>query len=122
MFKDVLPVRLFKALCDPSRSAILSSLLEKRGASTVSQIAVELPIDLSVVSRHLASLREAGVVAAEKVGREMFYSVRNRSIAIQLRKIADVLEAHCPPEPDKPKKRKLRTGKKKRSVKKQKNA
>ena len=90
--------KLFKALCDPTRVAILCRLALGRGESTVSQAAGCCPTDLSVVSRHLATLRDAGVLHAEKRGKEVFYSVRCTEFAATLREIADAIEACCPPE------------------------
>ncbi len=90
---------LFKALCDPSRVALLSRLIEAGAPLTVSGIAARFPTDISVVSRHLAVLRDAGVLAAERRGREVFYSVRYRGLADTLRRMADAVDACCPAEP-----------------------
>jgi DNA-binding transcriptional ArsR family regulator len=54
-------------------------------------------VDLSVVSRHLRTLREAGVVDARKQGKEVFYRVRFDALIGILRNLADALEACCPP-------------------------
>ena len=88
--------KLFKALCDPSRLAILSSLAEAGEPQPVGDIATCCPTDLSVVSRHLGLLRDAGIVEAEKRGRHVFYRVRYTELASALRKMADALEACCP--------------------------
>jgi len=88
--------RLFKALGDPNRLAILSSLATQRGPRTVSDIATCCPIDLSVVSRHLGLLRDAGIVDAEKRGRQVYYRVRYHELAATLRRLADAIEACCP--------------------------
>lgn len=93
---DHLDSRLFKALCDPNRIAILARLANICGPSTVGDIAACCPVDLSVVSRHLAVLREAGIVAATKKGREVFYAVRFADLAATLRGMADAIEACCP--------------------------
>lgn len=88
--------RLFKALGDPNRVALLARLAEVDGEATVSRIAETLPIDLSVVSRHLAILREAGVLESERRGKEVFYRVRINELTALLRNLADALEACCP--------------------------
>lgn len=88
--------KLFKALCDPNRLAILSSLAEAGQAQPVGEIALCCPTDLSVVSRHLAVLREAGIVEAQKRGRSVFYGVRYKALAAALREMADALEVCCP--------------------------
>jgi ArsR family transcriptional regulator len=86
----------FKALSDPNRIALVARLAERGSHCTVSEIAACCPVDLSVVSRHLATLRQAGVVEAEKRGRQVYYSVRFSDLANALRRMADAIEACCP--------------------------
>ena len=88
---------LFKALCDPTRISILISLARCECELTVSQVAACCPIDLSVVSRHLATLRDVGVLSSEKRGKEVFYRVRPGALVTALRAVADELESCCPP-------------------------
>ena len=89
---------LCKALCDPTRIAIVVRLAEACEARTVSQIAAQSPVDTSVVSRHLAMLREAGIVEAERRGKEVHYRVRHQTLAETLRTMAAALENCCPPQ------------------------
>ena len=95
-----LPVDLFKALGDATRVGLVAWLACQRGPRTVSEIASSCAVDLSVVSRHLAVLRDAGVLEAEKRGREVLYALRGRALAGALRKLADMLEACCAPDED----------------------
>ena len=88
---------LFKALCDPTRIAILAGLAEAGAARSVGQLAEIVPVDLSVVSRHLGILKRAGVVEAERRGKEVFYCVRYGGLVETLRTIADAIERCCPP-------------------------
>lgn len=90
------PAELFKALADPNRVALLARLADCGRACTVSEIACCLPIDLSVVSRHLRQLREAGILYAERRGKEVRYKVRYGELARTLRALADAIEACCP--------------------------
>jgi ArsR family transcriptional regulator, arsenate/arsenite/antimonite-responsive transcriptional repressor len=92
---SVLSPKLFKALCDPNRVAILARLAETCAPCTVSQVAGCCPVDLSVVSRHLAQLRDAGILHAEKHGKEVHYSIRARELVSTLRAIADAIERCC---------------------------
>jgi len=92
----LLAPELFKALCDPNRIAILIRLAERGQPSSVSEVAACCPINLSVVSRHLTTLRDAGIVVAQKKGRHVFYSVSTQQLARTLRSIADALETCCP--------------------------
>jgi ArsR family transcriptional regulator len=96
--QDAAAPGLFKALCDPTRVSILVMLARCNCELTVSQIAECCPIDLSVVSRHLGLLREAGVLESEKRGKEVYYKVRPGALVNALRTIADEIEACCPPQ------------------------
>lgn len=86
----------FKALSDPNRIALLLRLAGLGRASKVSEVAACCEVDLSVVSRHLATLRQAGILDAEKRGREVFYSVRYGELVTLLRSLADAIEGCCP--------------------------
>lgn len=91
----------FKALGEPSRIGLLLRLADRPGPQTVSALAAELPIDVSVVSRHLKALREVGVVHAVRRGKEVRYRLDCGDLAARLRKLADALDACCPsPDPE----------------------
>lgn len=91
--------RLFKALSDPTRMHILIRLARCCGPRTVTQAAKCCAVDLSVVSRHLRVLRDAGVLTVQKQGRQIFCRVRYTEIARTLRALADAIEACCPESP-----------------------
>ena len=59
--------RVFHALGDPSRRAIMERLSE--GPMSVSRLAEPLNITLAAVVQHLQVLEESGLVQTEKVGR-----------------------------------------------------
>jgi DNA-binding transcriptional ArsR family regulator len=59
--------RLFHALGDPTRRAILDQLSE--GPRSVSRLTAPLGITLTAVVQHLQVLEESGLVHTEKVGR-----------------------------------------------------
>ena len=59
--------RLFHALGDPTRRAILDQLVA--GPTSVSRLAEPLAITLTAVAQHLQILEEAGLVHTEKLGR-----------------------------------------------------
>lgn len=90
--------RFFRALADPNRMAILSRLSQACGAQSVGEVAEGCAVDLSVVSRHLAILRDCGIVSADKRGRTVYYSVRYTELVRTLRTLADAIEACCGPE------------------------
>jgi DNA-binding transcriptional ArsR family regulator len=59
--------RLFHALGDPTRRAILDRLTER--PMSVSQLAEPLEVTLTAVAQHLQVLEEVGLVHTEKLGR-----------------------------------------------------
>ncbi|MGH6961180.1 MAG: ArsR/SmtB family transcription factor [Dongiaceae bacterium] len=86
--------RLFKALGEANRISLVMQLAGCGGA-TVGQAARCCPVDMSVVSRHLAVLREAGIVEHEKRGKEVHYRLRADALVATLRAIADAIESCC---------------------------
>lgn len=94
--KGLLEPKLFKALSDPKRLSLLVRLAEHREACTVGAIAKGSGVDMSVVSRHLGILRDAGVIDCQKRGKEVWCVVQTGMIAKFLRELADALEACCP--------------------------
>lgn len=86
----------FKALGDPNRLAILRWMLSRGEACSVTEIADKaLALDLSVVSRHLGTLRDAALVKAERRGRQVYYEVDGPAIAKTLHSLADAIESCC---------------------------
>ena len=88
--------QLFKALADPRRLSLLVRLADEGRPCTVGQIAEGSGVDLSVVSRHLAILRDAGVIKCEKQGKEVRCSVQTGVVTQILRDLAGALETCCP--------------------------
>jgi DNA-binding transcriptional ArsR family regulator len=70
--------RIFQALADPSRRAIFESLT--RGEAAVKDLTARFDISQPAVSQHLATLREAGLVARRREGRQAYYRVNPRGI------------------------------------------
>lgn len=60
---------VFAALADATRRAILQAVSE-RGPLTATTLAAELPISRQAIAKHLALLRSAGLVHADRAGRE----------------------------------------------------
>jgi DNA-binding transcriptional ArsR family regulator len=95
MLGEAFPPGLFKALSDPNRIALLAKLAECRGGCTVTEAATCCSVDLSVVSRHLRTLRDAGILQAARKGKEVRYRVRGVELARTLRAMAETLSACC---------------------------
>ena len=66
--------QVFGALADPSRRQVIGYLSE-RGTATATELTGELPMTRQAVSKHLATLSDAGLVSAERAGRETRYQL-----------------------------------------------
>ncbi len=66
---------LWAAVAEPGRRRLLDALLA-HGEATPTTLAAELPITRQAVTKHLAVLERAGLVAARRQGREVRYTVR----------------------------------------------
>jgi DNA-binding transcriptional ArsR family regulator len=60
---------VFAALADPTRRSILRAVAD-RGPVTATTLSAGLPISRQAVAKHLVVLRHAGLVAADRAGRE----------------------------------------------------
>jgi DNA-binding transcriptional ArsR family regulator len=67
------PARAFRALADETRRAILRLLRD--GPLTSGEIADRFDSSWPTISRHLAVLRDAGLVATERNGQEIRYEL-----------------------------------------------
>lgn len=92
---QVLVPGFFKALCHPSRLAILVRLLERPELCSVSGLAAESGLDVSVVSRHLAILRDAGIVTVVRQGRESCHRVDGDLLAGTMVEMAEAVLSCC---------------------------
>jgi DNA-binding transcriptional ArsR family regulator len=81
----------FGALCDPNRLLLLWRLLTN-GAASLTALASEMTVDISVVSRHLRTLRDAEIVSATREGREVRYAADAHALARTLRALARFIE------------------------------
>ena len=66
--------KIIKALAHPSRLMIVDALAE--GEKCVGELQELVESDISTVSKHLALMKEAGIVVDRKVGQQVFYSLR----------------------------------------------
>lgn len=63
----------FKALSDPTRREILNLL--KKGSMTAGDIVSHFSMTGATISHHLSILKEAGLIADEKAGKYIYYSL-----------------------------------------------
>mgnify|MGYP001813252705 FL=1 len=66
--------KVMKALAHPSRLFIVDEL--SRGERCVCELTEMIGADVSTVSKHLALLKQAGVVISERRGQQIFYRLR----------------------------------------------
>jgi DNA-binding transcriptional ArsR family regulator len=79
---------VFDALADPTRRWVVSHLAS--GASlTATELAGQMPMTRQAAAKHLAALADAGLVTAERAGRERRYALD----PARLRSAADWLDA-----------------------------
>jgi DNA-binding transcriptional ArsR family regulator len=99
LLDQILDSQFLNSLSDPSRVQILKKLI-LIGRSDVSKISETLPIDKSVVSRHLSFLSDAGILIRMKVGKQVFYEVDPVNILKRFQDIQDgirlILDKCCP--------------------------
>ena len=63
---------VFSALADPTRRRVVTRMAQG-GPLTASQLASNLPVSRQAVVKHLQALGQAGLVSAERRGREVQY-------------------------------------------------
>lgn len=94
------PIALYSALADTTRCRIIEILAD--GPIPVHRLADEFSISRPAISRHLRVLKEAGLVAEVKKGRENLYTFRRQKLAKAIGWIAalDGADAASEPLPD----------------------
>lgn len=70
--------RILKALAHPTRLFIVEELA--RGERCVCELQAMIGADISTVSKHLAQLRNAGLVEDDKRGVQVYYSLRTACV------------------------------------------
>lgn len=81
MVEDCRPIqlnRVFAALADPTRRAILRALL--RHPATINEIARPFPVSLNAISKHVMVLERAGLVRRQIKGREHHCRIEPRPL------------------------------------------
>lgn len=76
---DPVMSRVFSALGDTTRLHLVHRLVE-RSPLSVSELGEGLAVTRQGVTKHLQVLEEAGVISAQKQGRERLYSLEERSL------------------------------------------
>lgn len=74
------PDLLFKALADPTRRALFERLCLD-GEATVGALTADAGVSQPAVSKHLAILKQAGLVQGRGEGRQTHYSAEQGALA-----------------------------------------
>ena len=80
---------IFAALSDRSRREVMSFISEF-GQASASELAEQMPISRQAIVKHLASLAEAGLVSAEREGRQVRYRLTPGPLNEAMRWIVEV--------------------------------
>jgi DNA-binding transcriptional ArsR family regulator len=79
---------VFSALGDPTRRQLLESLTH--GRATISGLAAGLPVSRQAVTKHLATLGDAGLVRSQRAGREVIFEITPQAMGEPARWMAEV--------------------------------
>ncbi|MUT65809.1 helix-turn-helix transcriptional regulator [Paenibacillus sp. NEAU-GSW1] len=82
---------VFLALADPVRQDIIM-MLTKHDSLNVAQITERSPMSRSAISHHLKILRQAGLIASNKIGTEIYYELDIVAPIAQLKAFLDTSE------------------------------
>ena len=69
---------MFKALSHPTRTWIVRQLAKEEHC--VREFVDAVGVEFATVSRHLAKLKRAGLIASRKQGREIWYGLNRQAI------------------------------------------
>ena len=84
---------IIKALAHPSRLAMLERM--EKGEACVCELQKIVSADISTVSKHLALMKKAGIVADRKEGLRVYYRLKVPCIIRFLTCIEDIAESSC---------------------------
>jgi DNA-binding transcriptional ArsR family regulator len=71
--------RIIKAMAHPTRLFIVDELA-RNGERCVCELTEMVGVDMSTVSRHLAMLKNVGIVEDDKRGAQVYYRLRVRCV------------------------------------------
>lgn len=78
-----------RCLAHPVRLAVLEYL--RKGEASVGEMANRLDVEQSVLSKHLAILRQGGILASRQEKVTVFYSVKDKDVFVVLRPITEII-------------------------------
>jgi DNA-binding transcriptional ArsR family regulator len=87
-------VQIVKAMAHPTRMFIVDEL-SRSGERCVCELTEMIGDDISTVSKHLAVLKNAGIIGDDKRGNQVFYSLKVPCIADFFRCVETVIECNA---------------------------
>lgn len=66
---------VFKAVAHPVRLAVIN-LLDENGRMTVNELCAKTNCEQSLLSHHLATMKQKGLLSSERQGQNIFYSLK----------------------------------------------
>ena len=88
--------KVFKALCDPKRLAILEQL--RSGEKCACKMLEELNVTQPTLSHHMKILCDSGVVVGRKEGKWMHYSISEKGAGVAKSCLKELTLVNCDPE------------------------
>lgn len=85
--------RVLKALAHPTRLWMAEQLAD--GERCVCEFVATLDLDFSTVSKHLSVLKQAGIVADDKRGKQVFYSLQVPCILNFMHCVEEVIQSNA---------------------------
>jgi DNA-binding transcriptional ArsR family regulator len=85
---------IIKAMAHPTRLFIVDELA-RSGEHCVCELTEMIGVDMSTVSRHLATLKNAGIVEDRRHGAQIYYSLRVRCVLDFFECVESVLKCNA---------------------------
>lgn len=97
---QVLDSKFLAALAEPSRIEVLKQVI-RFGKADISELSEGLTLDRSVISRHLVTLQEAGILIRDKQGKHVYYQLDPiqaiQKFKVILNHLEEMVAICCPP-------------------------
>lgn len=86
--------KIIKAMAHPTRLFIVDELA-RSGERCVCELTEMIGADMSTVSRHLAMLKNAGIIEDDKRGSQVYYNLRVRCVMDFLECVESVMKCNA---------------------------
>jgi ArsR family transcriptional regulator len=86
--------KIIKAMAHPTRLFIVDELA-RHGERCVCELTEMVGVDMSTVSRHLAMLKNAGIVEDQKRGAQVYYNLRVRCVLDFFQCVESVMKSNA---------------------------